>query len=646
MSLIEDDPQNQRKPKPFGSKFPTYREKAPTKSTKPMFYIRETLPAQIYTKRISLGDVGIADDGCRLLIELVKDGTEIEGIDLRGNRITSYGLEDLVLTLRKIDNLNFLALNWNDLENDHQNGMNSLANYINDGACPVRYLDLRNANLSDDSSSAIEKLVKAPKLTHLDLSWNSLGASAAEAITRGLYHRVSDIALEIKGCTFSEKSLHKIKDALDDLRKKHGKLGDKTEEEVSPGVGNRPEDILGFKRMELEKLYNPTQEAERKRKLLSDGSRIILNPHTAELEILMGEMIRKKIMAKDRVLRELDSIIAENREADNEIERLKTKLQTLNNDNLVVTDELERMRGNYTKLKEHARILNDSLRSQISHVESLINRRDIQHRAMIDRINNEQRSNLRNLNNDWEEKIRFLEQRIKGMAMDKDKMENELVTLSQKIESHRGNFDIEYKKRIEDTKMESKARADHTARALETRLLGLTESAEMMHRRGNDELSRFQIEEKKAFEMIRMLNIKKRKLKKELSDFDNALKQVNLHNDKIQNEIGYFSGIESKLKSEANDLTDAITHRNNVLKENISDLKGKYNKDEKYGQNEKRQSDEKIQNLELKLKGINAEIEKLESKKHYFVEIANRNVSKVIYETLVNRKYLEESNRN
>lgn len=635
---------NQRKPKPFGSKFPTYREKAPTKSTKPMFYIRETLPAQIYTKKISLGDVGIADDGCKLLLDMVKEGSEIEGMDLRGNRITAYGLEDLVLSLRKVDKLKYLALNWNDLENDHQRGMNALANYICDGACPVRYLDLRNSNIGGDSCSALEKILKAPKLTHVDLSWNKLGDASAEAIIRGIYHRVSDIVLEIKGCTFSDKARHRIQDALDEMRRKHGKM-EKKDVEPHPLHGANPEDILGFKRLELEKLYNPKQQAERKRKLLSDGGRVIMNPHTAELEILMGEMIRKKIMGKDRVLRELDSIIAENRETDNEIEGLKTKLQTLNNDNTGLTNELERLKGNYVKLKEHARIHNESLRSQISHIESLINRRDVTHRAMIDRINNEQRMNLRNLNNDWEEKIRYLEQRIKGMAVDKDKMENELVILTEKMESRRVNFDIEYKKRVEDTKMEAKARADHTARALETRLIGLTEGAEMMQRRGLDELSRFKIEEKKIFGIIRTLNAKKRRFKKELADFDKAINHIKVHNNKIENELGYFSGIESKLKSESNDLSDAISRRNNLMKQNVKELEGRLEKDEKYTEDEKRQSDKKIQDLELKLREINAEIESLNSKKEYFVQLANRNVSKVIYDTLVNRKYINNDDR-
>ena len=125
-----------------------YREKAPTKSTKPLYYIRELIPAQIYAKKLSFGDIGLADDGCTILAEILtnwgsdqelqkvysqtksqqakdslKKGPEIQQIDLRGNRITSFGLMDLIPALKYVPGLTYLALNWNDLENSNQNGL-------------------------------------------------------------------------------------------------------------------------------------------------------------------------------------------------------------------------------------------------------------------------------------------------------------------------------------------------------------------------------------------------------------------------------------------------------------------------------------------------------------------------------------------
>lgn len=39
----------------------------------------------------------------------------------------------------------------------------------------------------------------------------------------------------------------------------------------------------------------------------------------------MSEMIKKKLEAKDKVIRELDHLIKQNRDADNELESLKSE---------------------------------------------------------------------------------------------------------------------------------------------------------------------------------------------------------------------------------------------------------------------------------------------------------------------------------
>lgn len=48
-----------------------YREQAPTKSTKPLYYIRELIPAQIFAKKLNFGDIGLADDGCTILADIL-----------------------------------------------------------------------------------------------------------------------------------------------------------------------------------------------------------------------------------------------------------------------------------------------------------------------------------------------------------------------------------------------------------------------------------------------------------------------------------------------------------------------------------------------------------------------------------------------
>ena len=203
-----------------------FREPAPTKSTKPLYYIREILEPQIFTKKVNLGDVGIADDGCAILAELLEKQPEISSMDLRGNRITSHGLQKLIPSLKKIQNLENLALNWNDLENSNSLGMDNLAALVNLPGSTIKYLDLRNSNISHQSSNALESIIKAPNLRKIDLSWNNLGDLSSEAILRAVSYRMSDIEIELKGCMISDQKLKKITDSLYKL---HSKFAEENE---------------------------------------------------------------------------------------------------------------------------------------------------------------------------------------------------------------------------------------------------------------------------------------------------------------------------------------------------------------------------------------------------------------------------------
>lgn len=248
----------------------------------------------------------------------------------------------------------------------------------------------------------------------------------------------------------------------------------------------------------------------------------------------------------------------------------------MSNDNNKLAGELEQLKSAYMRNKEHKKIEQESLRTQITNIESLINRRDVEHRALIDKLNNEHRMQLRDVSKDWEEKVRYLEQRIKGMGIDKDRMEKELIVLSNKITSARENFDVEMSHKKEDTRTEAKARADHTARILETRLLGLQEGAEMMQRRGLDELKNYQIEEQKMFKQMTELNAEKLKAEQENRRFDQAIKDVKNHNERLQNESDYFSDSVKKLKNELSEVTEAINKRNQIVKDNLEEVEKKY----------------------------------------------------------------------
>lgn len=93
------------------------------------------------------------------------------------------------------------------------------------------------------------------------------------------------------------------------------------------------------------------------------SKRIVLNPKTTELEILMGEMIKKKLHAKEKVLRELENQLHYNRDADNEMQCFKNEYMSLSTENAALEGQLDMLKTNYLKMKEHLKIDSSSLKS-------------------------------------------------------------------------------------------------------------------------------------------------------------------------------------------------------------------------------------------------------------------------------------------
>ena len=107
--------------------------------------------------------------------------------------------------------------------------------------------------------------------------------------------------------------------------------------------------------------------------------------------------------------------------------------------------------------------------------------------------------------------------------MEKSAMEKEVVRLANKLTNATKKFDEEYITVRENLRNEEKSRADHTSRILETRIIGLTEGAEMAQRRAMNDLASFRANEEKVFQAITELNRKKAQLEKESKMLDSSL---------------------------------------------------------------------------------------------------------------------------
>lgn len=612
---------------------PAYREKAPTKSLKPMYLLTDLFMAQLPTGKLHLADVGLADDGCDQLAEQ-KEVKGLNTVDLRGNRITSTGLVKIVQYIKKCGNLEYLSINWNDLENDTSAGIDALAYYFADVQnCHIKYLDLRNSNLTMNSKDQLLTIIRSPNLRFLELSWNTFNDTLTPELARAISEREAALQLELKGTGLSAGSLNTINETLKALGSRFPTTFEKR---------FASEDILkddeGKKRLLLENLYNN----EKVKKMSKDAGRVVLNPDTAELELLMGEMIRKKLLAKDNILKELDEKIRILHDIDVEMAEMAIKRDKAANDNLALRSALEAKKTEYSKTKQNFAIEQENLNCQLKSIQSTTNRREIEHRGLVDKMLHEHRMRTKNYANELERRETHLMDKIKNLSLDKERLEKELTNLKAGMISFTNNFNVELQKKEEQARLEERVRAEIGGRLLDSRNLQVTEGTQMAQRRGIDELKSLEQHEDQSRARIQALQDELHQKRSILQSIDEAVRTVQTNNDRLLDEEMQMSTSISTQNNHITDLRDQLLRKKEMVETNAKEAQDRESRKDLELEGVRTGQEDRLNDLETSLRKVKREIEKIDSQREYFVDIANRKVSKVIYDGLVGTRMVQE----
>lgn len=607
-----------------------FREKAPTKSTKPHYHISELIQSQLLSRKIALGDIGIADDGATLLAGNIKARQEMIALDLRGNRITSYGLIEVVKFLRKSVGIESISLNWNDLENESSQGLVDLCDYVLDTNSQVKYLDLSSCNLSMNSKTELARIARCPTLKYLDLSWNNFTDDFSKDLITAMNQRSSALHIELKGSGLSQIEMSKFAEALKNLELKYPSVNLKSiyPEDAINGIESK-------KRMILDNLYNQ----ERIEKMRRDtGQQTILNPDISELEVLMAEMFKKKIVAKDRLLREVDEKLTSLKDLEAEIRDLLAYRDQSSNENMALRRELESKKAEYSKKKQSSIIEQDSLSSQVKNMQATLNKRDIEHRTNTDRLIDEHRLRLNNLAEELDNKDKYMVDKIKTLIYEKERMEADIDAIKKRMALMANNLGSDLRTREEQYRLEHHLRADLTCRLLESRALTLTEGNEMSQRRGVDELKFMQEEELAFMQRIAKAQEEVDQKRSVLGSLNEAIRIVDLENEKMRSEAQAVESACQKVRAKLSDTQESIKRKVGMVEAGQDEAVERMLKEKVLLEDGRANGEHKLLGLEELLRKVKNEIGSIDAKREYFVSLASQKVSRVIYDTLV-KKY-------
>lgn len=595
---------------------------------KPLSSINDLIVPQLQTNTLMLADQGIADDGCQLLLAEGVNGMLLKNVDLRGNRITSAGLQKVVLFLHRSGNIEVLALNWNDLENDNAAGLEALEKFMRSPESSVRHLDLRNSNLTMNSADHLCGILASNSLRYVDLSWNSLNDTIVPKMVRSLNSRQYPIHVELKGAGLTPSGLDAIVRTLKDLEARFPPTSD-----VRMNMADPLTDVEGRKKLILDNLYHN----ERVRKIHEDSGRVILNPDTAELEILMSEMMKKKIVMKDRLLRDIDDRIKHLHDIEVEVDEMNSMRDRASNENMALRRELEHLKTIYSKSKQSFQIEQEGLATQASGLSSLMNKRNIEARAAVDKLLHAEKMRAREYANKLEEQESLLVEKIKTITIDRDRLNKDLATIKEKMAFFMQTFNSRLREVEITAKLEEKARAEFTHGLIESRILTINEGRQMMQRRANDALLSLADTEESMLARIEQLHHAIADKKRLTANLDEAIQTVQTSNERLINEDINLDSKMTKIKDELLDVIDKVKVKKDLIEQHALEWEDGQEKDLNEVRMARESAEDTISELEANLRKLRLEMDRLDTKREHIVERVNRRVVDVIAEMA--RKY-------
>jgi len=281
-------------------------------------------------KSVIAKDMFIGDKGLEFLIESTKD-KHVNTLDLSGCSIKDSLL--LSAFLRAPFGLRNLRLQWNELSKSFSHLASSL-----EGNRTLEELDLRNNKLGPNEASLLANaLYKNHTLRRLDLRWNRLAVEGADALASALMESnktLIDLKLSGNDC---ESRIPVIESLLQ--RNREGQRLNETFQDKNQAFARSTAVEQG--RLETKVTYYQKYVDEQERELI--GAKHDRTSLEKTIEELQGQIqLEKESGIRSRG--EVDRLKMESRDLLNEVASLKSRLESVEQENGVLRKNLEHER--------------------------------------------------------------------------------------------------------------------------------------------------------------------------------------------------------------------------------------------------------------------------------------------------------------
>eukprot|EP00439_Symbiodinium_sp_Y106_P039773 s5420_g4.t2 len=183
------------------------------------------LKAQEESPTLVLAHARIGDEGAREIAEFASKSVHLRLLDLTGCGITSTGMLQIAEALQCSLTLESLILRHNDITSGPAD-KEALASFCQaaQNSPSLRHLDLRYTGLCGEAVALqIASILEGNgALSHLELSWNPLGASAGQVLLKSIRSTSGLFDCQLSGCRLADETMQEIAELMLRNRRAHG----------------------------------------------------------------------------------------------------------------------------------------------------------------------------------------------------------------------------------------------------------------------------------------------------------------------------------------------------------------------------------------------------------------------------------------
>lgn len=241
--------------------------------------------------------------------------------------------------------------------------------------------------------------------------------------------------------------------------------------------------------------------------------------------------------------------------------------------------ENEKLREDYMKARDELNLKENHFEARVNNLEFQLNEKDKEDKLILDKILNEHRLNVKELNANWERRYEEIEKRNQSLLNEKENIELELQRVIDSVGIIKQEHQIELKDmqdRIYDQEFQ---RFEDQVQALNAKIKLLEESRENLSRTSTEEGRHAIDRERKLQEALVKSESELNQLKNERVSVQSTLADLREQNERLKSECLNKERLVYKLETELSELHQLVQSAKDSHERDLSALIGDHRRE-------------------------------------------------------------------